>query len=184
MVSGVKTYCAFHISKYVVQFFLHRGVLVCIAKIRASGQTFPPSTCSVHSFVVLILCMVGSVVYSISVFSITEESEHWPLLGFHSHLRTVLYWKMKFGMLGPYQLPGGNRWPPQFECVSGTRKIAFGCLSWYYLYREYGGKFRSPGKLRFWKLFSLSDEPGFGRRKTILFSPLGRQLWVTICLRL
>lgn len=87
-------------------------------------------------------------------------------------------------MLGPYQLPGGNRWPPQFECVSGTRKIAFGCLSWYYLYREYGGKFRSPGKLRFWKLFSLSDEPGFGRRKTILFSPLGRQLWVTICLRL
>lgn len=99
-----------------------------------------------------------------------KEPEQWPLLGSHSHLCTILYWKMKFWVKNfrPYQLPGEIRSPLRFEYVSGTCKGSPSADSPDHgLYHENGGKFKSPGKLMLWKLVSLEDNSGFGRRKTI-----------------
>lgn len=99
-----------------------------------------------------------------------KEPEHWPLLGSHSHLCTVLYWKMKFWVKNfrPYQLPGEIRSPLRLEYVSGTCKGSSSAVSPDHgLYHENGGKFKSPGKLMLWKLVSLEDNSEFGRRKTI-----------------
>lgn len=136
MVSGVKTYRAFHISKYIVQFFLHRGVQVCIAKIRASGRTSPPSTRSVRSSVVLILCMVGSVVYSISVFRYRERVRTLapPWISFPPPHGSSL----KDEIWGVRPIPA-SRWKPLASTVWiqewNLEELVFGCLSWPQLVR-------------------------------------------------